>query len=73
MLKETTLDVRGLSCPVPLLKVQKALQESGNNSLVILSDCATAKENISRFLDREGYSFTISQSGGNLQITVHKK
>ncbi len=60
-----TLDCRGLSCPLPVIKVMELLKEGG--SFAVLVDDAIAVENISRFLASKGVAFTVSPSGeGNL-------
>lgn len=45
----TEVDVRGLSCPMPVIKTKQALDsvESGDEVLVILND-ATARDNVTR-------------------------
>lgn len=48
------IDVRGLSCPQPVINTQKALQESPEG-LDILVDNVTAKTNIERFVKLSGY------------------
>ncbi|MBT9164237.1 MAG: hypothetical protein DDT22_00168 [candidate division WS2 bacterium] len=42
------IDLRGLPCPQPVLRVKKALEE-GNNSLEVIIDNETALNNILRF------------------------
>ncbi len=60
-----TLDCRGLSCPLPVIRVMELLEKGA--SFTVLVDEAIAVENISRFLYSRGIAFTISPSGeGNL-------
>lgn len=54
------LDVRGLSCPMPVLKTKQAIK-SGEKNLEILSDNTTSMENISKYLRVEGFNFTVSE------------
>ncbi|MFV0480928.1 MAG: sulfurtransferase TusA family protein [Campylobacteraceae bacterium] len=49
-----TLDVRGYSCPTPVLEVKKELDKKPNE-LKVLADCGTATENITRFATNAGY------------------
>ena len=43
------IDVRGLSCPEPVIMVQKAMA-SGDSQYTVQSDSKTAVENITRFV-----------------------
>ena len=46
-MKEIKIDARGLSCPQPVILVQKALKE-GNEKIEVIVDTVVAKENILR-------------------------
>ena len=60
-----TMDCRGLSCPLPVIKVMELLEKG--KSFTVLVDETTAVENISRFLGSRGITFTVFPSGeGNL-------
>jgi len=61
------LDVRGLSCPMPLMHTKKALEESPSEILVH-ADSGTAKANVSALLADEGYTVTIEESGEEYRI-----
>ena len=50
------VDARGLSCPIPVLKTKKAIDEHPGKELNILVDTATAKENVSRLARSKGYA-----------------
>lgn len=54
------LDVRGLSCPTPVLKTKQAIK-GGEKRLEIVSDSTTSMENISKYLRIEGYNFTVTE------------
>jgi len=54
------LDVRGLSCPMPVLKTKQAIK-GGERKLEIISDNNTSMENISKYLRVEGLSFTVTE------------
>lgn len=45
------IDVRGLSCPQPVLLVQKEINE-GNGNFEILLDSEASRENILRILEK---------------------
>ena len=49
-----TLDVRGLSCPLPVLKTKKAL-EKGCQELEIIGNSKVSRENVSKFAASQGF------------------
>ncbi|NLC08310.1 MAG: SirA family protein [Syntrophomonadaceae bacterium] len=67
------LDVRGLSCPLPVLKTQKALNK-GIEELQVLGSGNTAKQNVSKFAKAKGYQVEItSEINDEWQLVVRKK
>jgi len=50
------IDARGLSCPIPVLKVKDAISEAPSETLTVLVDCGPAPENITRFAQGKGYT-----------------
>jgi tRNA 2-thiouridine synthesizing protein A len=63
----TELDVRGLSCPMPLMHTKKAL-ESDPADILVHADSGTAKANVSALLADEGYAVTVEQDGEEYRI-----
>jgi tRNA 2-thiouridine synthesizing protein A len=45
-MKMSEIDVRGLSCPVPVIRVKKAHDESPGAELTVLVDTETTKDNV---------------------------
>jgi len=54
------IDVRGLSCPMPVLKTKQAIK-AGEKELEIVSDNNTSMENISKYLRVAGHNFTVTE------------
>lgn len=50
------VDVRGLSCPIPVVKTSKAIEEHPGEELTVLVETAVSKENIIRLAQSKGYS-----------------
>ena len=50
------VDARGFSCPIPVVKTQKAISQNPGTKLTVLVDTGTAKENVSRMAKSKGYS-----------------
>lgn len=66
------IDARGLSCPMPVVMVQKAVQKSQPAVLEVLVDARVAVENISRFAGSRGYEITVEEQGGDYRLTLRK-
>ena len=67
------LDCRNLNCPEPLLRTKKALGELkiGENLEILVNDVAP-RENIKRFLAKNGFEAQISQAGADTLIKTVK-
>lgn len=50
------LDVRGFSCPIPLMKVRDAIMQA--QAVEALTDDPCARENIRKFAQSQGYRVT---------------
>ncbi len=65
----SVLDCRGLSCPLPVIRVKEKL-EKGAQTFSVLVDARIAVENITRFLGHQGIAFTVSDHGPESRIEV---
>ncbi|MBP2628448.1 MAG: hypothetical protein H6Q68_3159 [Firmicutes bacterium] len=65
------LDLRGLSCPIPLIKTRDALGKVDNLTLVV--DEPTARENILKFAKSQKYRTECTSTGCDYQISIFKK
>lgn len=63
------IDTRGLSCPQPVMMVQKAIN-SDFRSLEVLVDLDAAKENILRCVSHNRLKSEIRRSGNEFVITI---
>lgn len=66
---EMTVDVRGLSCPEPVLRTKKALDKNAEKYIILL-DNATAYGNVQRFLTKAGKTFEAKEANGEYEIKV---
>lgn len=64
------LDVRGLSCPIPLIKTQNALQEAAE--ITVLVDEPVAKENIIKYARSQNFRIEWSEANGEYTINIVK-
>jgi tRNA 2-thiouridine synthesizing protein A len=67
---ERVLDVRGLSCPVPLVEARRALAAMrAGDVLVVLATDPEAPIDIAAMAADEGHGFAVSE-GGRMVVTV---
>ena len=64
------VDARGLSCPAPVLMVQKEVKKGAPKSLEILVDDRCAVENITRFGRSQGYQVAVAEDGDDFLLTL---
>lgn len=64
------VDVRGLSCPVPVVRTKKAMEQDPKEVLTVLVETATSKENVSRLAESQGYSVKIEEVSGEYRLTL---
>lgn len=67
---EKKLDLRGLSCPIPLLETQKALEEAA--TVIITVDDPSARESITKFANSRKYQVESSSSTGEFTLVIRK-
>jgi len=70
---EELIDVRGLSCPQPVLVTLEKIKASKSNQLRILVDTDTARENIARMVKTVGWEvIEVEPQGVGYIITIGK-
>ena len=62
------IDARGLACPEPVLKAKHALDSQGPKALEIWVDNPAAVENLTRFLEGNGYAVDSRREGDDFWI-----
>jgi TusA-related sulfurtransferase len=65
------IDVRGLSCPQPLLLIKKAI-EAGENNFTVLADDIGVIENITRLLLNSGFHIETEKEGRETLLRISK-
>ena len=55
------VDVRGFSCPIPVVKTKKAIEENPDEMLTVFVESAVSKENVSRLAQSKGYSVKVEE------------
>jgi TusA-related sulfurtransferase len=69
----TTVDARGLSCPGPAVAAKKAIKARGSGLVEVLVDSGTAKDNVARIAESDGWKVTIEEThGGGYKLLLEK-
>jgi len=55
------VDVRGYSCPIPVVKTQKAIDEHPGQELDVLVETGVSRENVSRLACNRGYDVIVDK------------
>ena len=67
------VDARGLSCPQPVIMTVNAINKAGKGELTVLVDTDTAKENVSRAVNAQGWSvLEIEPDNSGYKIKIQK-
>lgn len=67
-----TLDLRGLRCPLPLLRLKQALhQRTTGDEVMVLTTDSGALRDIPAFLRQAGHSLLSSATADSGEITFH--
>jgi len=70
---EKSLDCRGLACPAPVLQTKNLIDREHPDLVEVKVDNEAAGENVSRFLNSQGFHVTVVKQGSELRITGRKE
>lgn len=65
-------DVRGLSCPLPVVKVKKKLAELQEGIIEVIVDTGTAKDNVSRMANNAGWKVEVKAQEDEYLLIITK-
>ena len=68
-MKIKQVDVRGRSCPEPVLLAKKAIADKPA-AVEVIADTSVAKDNITRLAESNGYKVKVSQKGEDFILTL---
>jgi len=68
----TEVDARGLSCPMPVIKTRKALEDIESGNVVVIVDDATARDNVTRLAKSKGCTISVERKGDDFYLTLTK-
>jgi len=66
------IDARTLQCPAPVLKTKDYLEQEAATELSVLVDNEAAAENVSRFLNFQGFEVSVVSDGTTLTVSGQK-
>lgn len=66
------IDARGMSCPIPVVMVQKEVEKSQPETLSVLVDSRICVENISRYAALTGYKVEVKTQGEDILMTLSR-
>jgi tRNA 2-thiouridine synthesizing protein A len=67
------VDCRGLSCPIPLVKLQKAIAAHPNEVIMMKVDTETAREHATRLAEGKNYTVKMSKQGDEIDLELTPK
>ena len=65
------IDVRGLSCPQPLIELKKAI-DAGETDIILIADDPVARDNCIRMAENEGYSVNVEEKDDEFYLKISK-
>jgi len=68
----TSLDCRGLACPAPVLQIKERIESERPGTIMVRLDNEAAMENVSRFLESQGYSVTVRHEDVEYKIVGNR-
>ena len=66
------VDVRGLLCPMPLVKVRKEIEKNNPATLEVLFDDKGALDNVTRYVNGLGYKTACTEENGDYKLVATK-
>ncbi len=66
------IDVRGLSCPQPVLLTKKAI-DAEEKEIMVIADDIVARDNVKRLAENSGYDVKIEEKEADFVLNIIKK
>jgi len=64
------VDVRGFSCPIPVVRTRKAMEENPGEVLSVMVETAVSRENVSRLAQSRKYSVAVEEVSSEYRLTL---
>lgn len=66
------VDARGLSCPLPVVMVQKEVKANAPRELEVKVDSMVCVENVKRYAASQGYAVSVKDEGDEFTMMLTK-
>lgn len=73
ILDPIVVDCRGLTCPQPVVRTKKALDELERGELVTIVDNPTSRDNVVKFARSQDYPVEVEERNGEFYIRIQKE
>ena len=67
------IDVRGLSCPIPVVKTKQAMEKNPGKTLLVLLESQVSKENVLRLAQNQGYNSQVEHKQQEYRLILEPK
>ena len=67
------VDCRGLSCPIPLVRLQKAMAAHPGETILMKVDSETAREHATHLAEDKGYTIKVTKKGDDIDLELTPK
>ena len=64
------VDARGFSCPVPVVKTKKAMEQHPGETISVLVETQVSRENVTRLAQNQGYSVTAEKTDDGFRLLL---
>ncbi len=64
------VDARGFSCPIPVVKTKKAIDENPKGQIAVLVETAVSRENVSRLAQSKGYTVEVEEVADEYRLVL---
>jgi selenium metabolism protein YedF len=65
---KNNVDCRGLDCPAPVLQLKDLFEKDAPATMTVLVDNEAARQNVSRFLEYQGFQVSTERLGADFQV-----
>ena len=70
---DAELDLRGLNCPLPVVKTKKALDGIEEGDIVVIVESPEGCQNVQRFAESQGCKVSVKEREGLFRLHIRKE
>lgn len=67
------LDLKGKTCPVPVLETKRLIESKTLERVQVLVDNDVSRENVTRFLESRGYQVSVEKNNDDFCLTAQRE